>query len=240
MIRDIAEKTARQMMMSEYRHHLYHEEELHLSDELFRLDREALVKLLNSDSMEYAIGRYLDVLGPTLLRAMKNSLICFIVPLCRSAIQMGLNSELSFALSDFYINYLESLNNLAAVKALFSEITLHYYDLVHVEQSESYSRPVSQAIQYIRRNLYSRFTVEEVAQSVHLDRHYFTSLFTGQTGITPAKYITQKKLEEGHRLLLHTDSPVSEIAESLGFYDTAHFSKRFKEYYGITPSKLKP
>ena len=239
MIRDVAEKTARQMMMSEYRHHLYHEEELHLSDELFRLDREVLVKLLGSDSMEYAVSRYLDVLGPTPLRAMKNSLICFIVPLCRSAIQMGLNSELSFALSDFYINYLESLNNLAAVKALFAEITLHYYDLVHVEQPESYSRPVSQAIRYIRRNLYSRFTVEEVAQSVHLDRHYFTSLFTGQTGITPAKYITQKKLEEGYRLLLHTDSAVSEIAESLGFYDTAHFSKRFKEYYGITPSKLK-
>lgn len=56
-------------------------------------------------------------------------------------------------------------------------------------------------------------------------------------GMTPAKIIMEKRLEEAHNILIHTKKRPSEIYCELGFETLAHFSRCYKEKYGVPPSQ---
>ncbi|MDR2609890.1 MAG: helix-turn-helix domain-containing protein [Clostridiales Family XIII bacterium] len=237
MLRIQAERAAKQMIMSGYRHHTY-EEELRTRYALFRLERDEFVKILDSPNTDRSLLNYREIMGPTSLRALKNSLICLIAATCRIAIELGMEVELSFALSDYYINHLETITDEASLLALSKQILLHYFDLVQNASRQQYSKPIAGAMRYIGRNLYGVCRVSSVAAYVGLEVHYFSKLFAKQVGMCPSKYIMQRKLEEGKHQLSELGAHVTDIAESLGFCDAAHFSRCFKKQYGIAPSRM--
>ena len=55
---------------------------------------------------------------------------------------------------------------------------------------------------------------------------------------SPAKWLKKKRLELSHYLLLNTDKKPTEVYMEVGFEDYAHFSRSFKSYYAISPSRL--
>ncbi|MCE3076595.1 helix-turn-helix domain-containing protein [Chryseobacterium gwangjuense] len=57
-------------------------------------------------------------------------------------------------------------------------------------------------------------------------------------GITPGKWLIQKRLQEAHYLILEKGKMASEIYLDLGFEDLSHFSFAFKKHYGESPSKI--
>ena len=238
MSRYQAEKAATQMIMSGYRHHTFEDERVAYG-QIFQMEREELLRLLHSPEMDKLIVLYADVIGPTRLRALQNSLICLISSICRAAIDRGVEVEFSFALSDYYINQLEQVGNESSLHQLARDIMLHYFDLVQNKQWSAYTRPVAGAVRYIGRNLHGPCPVAEVARHVGLEPHYFTTLFTKQVGEQPARYIRRRKLEEAQRMIASVGAGVTETAESLGFYDAAHFSRCFKQHFGYSPSVLK-
>lgn len=232
-----AERIAKQMIMSGFHHHTF-EDERFVYNFLFGIKREALLAYLNSPEAITELLRYVDILAPTRLRAIRNSIICLISPLCRNAIDHGVNLELSFALSDYYINQVELLPTEEELFALARQILLHYYDLVHESKQTKYSKRIASAIRYIDRNLYGPCKVATVAHHVGLEPHYFSAQFTKEVGMSPSKYILRHKLEESRHLLGELHTSVTEVAESLGFSDIAHFSRCFKAAYGIKPSQI--
>ncbi len=238
VLQEQAEKAAYRMLMSGFQHHRY-EDEVRSNNLILTLERDAFLELIHSDAVDTLVSTYADVLGPTRLRGIKNALICYIAPTCRLAIEHGADPEFCYALSDFYINYLEGLTSEKELADLFRQVSIHYFDLVQSEEQKSLSKPVASAVRFIGRNLYGSFSVEAVANSVGLERHYFSGLFAKQMGVSPGKYILLRKIEESKRLLMFTDISVTEVAESLGFFDTAHFSRRFKEVYGVSPTGMR-
>ncbi|WP_027381465.1 helix-turn-helix domain-containing protein [Chryseobacterium daeguense] len=56
-------------------------------------------------------------------------------------------------------------------------------------------------------------------------------------GITPGKWLLQKRLQEAH-YLLEKGRMASDIYLDLGFEDLSHFSFAFKKQYGLAPSKI--
>lgn len=237
MSRREAEKAATEMIMSGYRHHTY-EVERGIYQWMFQSERDEFIKYLDSPDFAEQLAYYADVVGPTRLRARKNLLVCLIYTVCRVAIDEHVNVEFSFALSDYYLNQMELIEDEKGLQALSREILLHYYDLVQKEKRQVFTKPVASAVRYIGRNLYGPCRVRDVARHVNLEAHYFSGLFTKQVGMPPGRYILQKKLEEGKRMLTGLDATVTQTAESLGFCDTAHFSRCFKEAFGMPPSAL--
>jgi AraC-like DNA-binding protein len=62
-------------------------------------------------------------------------------------------------------------------------------------------------------------------------------LFKTTFGISPYQYVVQKRLVYA-RNCLQNGMIISDVAIKTGFADTPSFSKAFKKFFGIAPTKL--
>ncbi|MDA9409780.1 MULTISPECIES: AraC family transcriptional regulator [unclassified Bradyrhizobium] len=66
-----------------------------------------------------------------------------------------------------------------------------------------------------------------------------TRATTIAVGMSAKAFLSQRINLEAKRLLAHTDLPIGEIAEKLGFYEATHFSKFFKRETSCTPREFR-
>ena len=76
----------------------------------------------------------------------------------------------------------------------------------------SFSR-FDDAVIYIRRNIRSRITIENLANYMRLDTSQVYRIFKKNTGMSPQCFITRMRMEKACEMLEKTDLPVKEIAE---------------------------
>jgi len=91
----------------------------------------------------------------------------------------------------------------------------------------------------IQANLFSDFTVDELAilsaRSLSTFKRDFETYFKD----TPANYLKEQKLLRAGELLISTDFSINEICYQSGFSDNSHFIKSFKSKFGMTPSEYR-
>ena len=81
------------------------------------------------------------------------------------------------------------------------------------------------------------FTVETLAAGVGMSSRQLTRRVRAVSGETPGALIRRLRLERAaHLLNVHTGS-IAEVAYAVGFRDADHFSRRFREVYGVPPSQ---
>jgi len=105
--------------------------------------------------------------------------------------------------------------------------------LPHAAGDKAY---VERAEEYLRRSLYKKVTVTDIAAYLNIDRSYLTALFKKHHGISTQQYILKMKMEAACGYLLATDYDIARIARSVGYEDTFVFSHAFKTLYGISPT----
>ena len=66
---------------------------------------------------------------------------------------------------------------------------------------------------------------------------YLSSIFKSYYRKTPMEYVTERRMEEGKRLLRQGNLRIKEVAEQLGYEDSLYFSKVFKRLEGISPKE---
>ena len=98
---------------------------------------------------------------------------------------------------------------------------------------------VQEAEEYIRRSLYKKVTVAEVAAYLNIDRSYLTALFKKHRGVSTQQFILQVKLAAAKTYLATTGYSVARIARSVGYDDAFVFSHAFKKECGISPSAFR-
>ncbi|EPR27567.1 Two-component response regulator yesN [Geobacillus sp. WSUCF1] len=99
--------------------------------------------------------------------------------------------------------------------------------------------PIREAIQFIDRHLKDDISLKEVAEHVHLNPSYFSTLFKEQMKLTFSEYLTRRRMQRAKELLMTTDMAVSEIAEECGYKTAKYFIHLFKEMEGKTPSSYR-
>lgn len=101
---------------------------------------------------------------------------------------------------------------------------------------ETFEQKVQRAIV---ENLHDNtFTVQDLASALALDR---TALFRKMRqgfGKSPSELIRQIRLERAAELLRAREGNVTEICYAVGFPSLSYFGKRFRERYGVAPSRF--
>ncbi len=96
---------------------------------------------------------------------------------------------------------------------------------------------VGRALQYVADHVYERLSVESVAKETGVSASHLTALFHRQMSLSPGEYIRRVKLEESKNLIRKGDMNFSQIAATLSYSTIHHFSRQFKDHFGVSPSE---
>ncbi|MGM0884242.1 MAG: response regulator transcription factor [Bacillota bacterium] len=94
---------------------------------------------------------------------------------------------------------------------------------------------ITKAMEYIKLHYREELTLQEVADSIHVSKSYFSNLFKKQSGQNFIDYLIDLRLHEAKRLLVQNECKIYEVAEKSGFNDVKYFSKLFKKMTQMTP-----
>lgn len=112
-------------------------------------------------------------------------------------------------------------------------------DIVNLSEVIQEEPPVRKAMEFIRDNLDSDLSRQQVADVVFLHPDHLSRLFKRETGHTLSEYIMCEKMGYAAKLLMQTSIPVSLVAYKVGFHNYSHFSQVFRKMYGLSPREYR-
>ena len=122
---------------------------------------------------------------------------------------------------------------------LLIELTQQAMEYYHLEYENSNGFRFSEIVQWINMNVQKPLAVSEIAEQFGYTPNYLSNLFKSKTGYPLIKYINRLKMEQAKDMLLNSSASVRDIANDVGFVDTKYFMRTFKQYIGVTPTRLK-
>ena len=98
---------------------------------------------------------------------------------------------------------------------------------------------IQTVIDYIMLNPTEEYTSDKLSGMAEVAETTFRRLFKEATGKTATEFIRQVRLTTAARLLLVSNDPVNCIAHDVGFEDANHFTRVFKQAFGMTPGRYR-
>ena len=124
----------------------------------------------------------------------------------------------------------ERMESLGIVYQLLSR----FVRLAHPRYESSDAR-IRNALRFIDRNPGEAIALSQLADAAHMSRDHFIRMFYHEVGVTPIRYITERKMLRARLQLASTSLPVKDIAASLGYSDFSYFSRIFRKETHLTP-----
>lgn len=192
-------------------------------------------------SMQEDYDGTIGTLAKDPLRNLKNLGIVLVTLASRAAIRGGLSPEISFSLSDSYIQQIEECKDLALVAPLAHKAEFQYAEMVHeikekqkgILKKQKNPR-INKCKDFIFSHLHDRITLEDLAVEADCNPNYLSQLFKECEGISISGYILQEKINRAKNLLIYSDYSYIEIATYLGFSSQSHLGTQFKKHTGYT------
>lgn len=101
------------------------------------------------------------------------------------------------------------------------------------------SQKLSPALALMQDHNKKGLSVEQYAEICHMSKYHFIREFKRLTGQPPQKYLNAYRMSRAADLLEDTEASVIEIAAMIGVEDSLYFSKKFKDYFGSSPSEYR-
>ncbi|WP_372662704.1 response regulator [Cohnella sp.] len=137
-----------------------------------------------------------------------------------------------YKLAGSIYNFTSIQDYIHCVEGLLSGLNdfIRHLKLIHVDQ-----RDMTRAVEYIQANYDKELSMTMVSNHVSLNYSYFSQAFKEFAGMSFVNYIKNLRIEKAKELLETTELKVFEIGEMVGFENTKHFNRVFKDTVGVTP-----
>ena len=89
---------------------------------------------------------------------------------------------------------------------------------------------------HVDRHYAEPLDLESMAKAAGLSKFHFHRMFATAYGITPAAYVSQRRVERAQDLLRSTNLTVTEVCMLVGYSSLGSFSSKFRQLVGLTPS----
>lgn len=189
----------------------------------------AFISLINS-------GRIGILSDKSKIRGLKNwGIICISVTL-RSAITAGIDYDQAYSLNDQYVRTIERLTSFDEIMRTIEEVLVDLTNRVKKLHNVHLSTNVRDIYQAIIDSPEKAMSVTQFSNQLGLSPHYLSRQFKQEVGATIPQFKDLVKIHRAIQLINTTNFPMSRIAETLNFSDQAHFTRKFKELVGVTPS----
>ena len=127
---------------------------------------------------------------------------------------------------------------LAGIANLLLGMTM-YYDRNRYFAESNIIEQINHAKVIMREKILNPVTPEEIAGEVNMSYSWFRKKFKEYTGFSPARYITELRIQIAKTLIANGDMSIKEIAYYLNFDNLSYFSQIIKKQIGYTPMKYR-
>lgn len=98
---------------------------------------------------------------------------------------------------------------------------------------------LDEARRYLDARMDAPPTLTELALLVGMSRSKFAEMFKSHFGVTVHDYSKALRMEKAKSILEKSDTPISEIAQQLGYCNSSYFARVFAAHYGRTPTDVR-
>lgn len=151
-------------------------------------------------------------------------------------IDLGQRASIEAVVKSLLTNYSQQ----SAFKAeldynLLEQLLLHCANLISDTHHLDIDERVKRAQQFVDEQYNQAFSLQDVADSVHMSASRLAALFKQQAGVTIFGWRDEKRMLEAAQLLRGTDISIAEIGQLIGISDPAYFSRIFHRHVGTSP-----
>ena len=229
---------------------LFYDKKLELSDKLVLLnfdDEKTLVKFLenlNDEGAKGIIEKYFANIH-TLQESQPSKVRMAAVEVLHSFIKVAKKFEVEDELGRITtengenpVDMLMKSETILDISGWFTCIVKRFVDCLSNKRLSVERPEILKLKQYISDNIYEDITLEKATKITNMSKGYLSSIFKKETGESFTDYVNRLKMEEAKELIQRYGLKTYEVAEKMGFHDESYFSKLFKKYLGINPSKV--
>ena len=108
-----------------------------------------------------------------------------------------------------------------------------------IRSASRYRRDVERVILAMRQRLNEPMSLQTMAEIARLSPYYFNRVFRLVTGCTPCRFLSMLRMEAAKRLLITTQSSVSDVCFGVGYNSMGTFTREFRRLVGLPPTSLR-
>jgi AraC family transcriptional regulator, glycine betaine-responsive activator len=113
---------------------------------------------------------------------------------------------------------------------------VHDRQRIPLKQRFGSSQPkLIEAVELMEANIEEPMSLDELSSHVGISRRQLERLFQKHLSCVPTRYYLELRLRRARELLLRSSKSIVDIAFSCGFVSAPHFSKCYRDFFGVSP-----
>lgn len=199
-----------------------------------------LINIIKSGNVELCkkgLSKYLEdiiVFEGGNMSLVKLRIIGFFTRITHTHFEWQTNSDHFF--------YLERINESQTLREMhqFSVSLVHSLteSMAHKNYSGN-STVIKEVVSYLNTNYREDINLPDLAERVHVNSTYLSTLFKQEMGISFTVYLNGIRLSRAEELLRNSSNTITDICAMVGFSSPSYFTKVFKNHYGVGPKEYR-
>lgn len=152
-------------------------------------------------------------------------------------------TALRYSVKDYLLKPVASEHLLEALQRVLITMGAESEELkaYHSKENTLNQEAIANLLQkYLSENYQKEISLRELGDKFGFTPEYLGKIFKKFTGETLSKYLIKLRMNEAKRLLLNSpEMSIQKVGELVGYKDDFYFSRAFKNYTGIQPSKFR-
>ncbi len=141
---------------------------------------------------------------------------------------------------DIFVSYQKARQYLEMNELISREELIDANNRISINYQEKNRKLVESIIEYTEYNFDNPdLSLKSISQIFGLSTTYLGKIFRSIQEEAYASFVTNYRLEKSKTILLHTTKTIHEIAQEIGFTNSAYYATLFKNTYGITPTAFR-
>jgi AraC-like DNA-binding protein len=212
------------------------------------LAEQALMRILREGDVKYkdAVAQANHLFNPVYpphRESLQKAIIAstaFTTLCIREAIQAGISTDTAYAIGEGYIDSMSQCKVLSDLTSL--NLSMFEDFLFRVRKHRTHpnvSAQIRSCRDYIELHAEQELKLSTLAKQVGYSEYYLSRKFKQEMGVSISTYIKYVRVERSKMMLISSGIPIAQIAESLHFASSSHFSDAFQDILGKTPQQYR-
>ncbi|GAA3401067.1 helix-turn-helix domain-containing protein [Paenibacillus hodogayensis] len=118
---------------------------------------------------------------------------------------------------------------------LFPAVKAH----LAAESVSRQTKTIREVMNYVQQHVDEELSLQKVADRFALSVSYLSKLFKDESGVNFSDFVMELRMGKAREWLVHTDMPIKDIADKIGYASVQNFNRVFKQWSGLPPGEFR-